>query len=81
MNRVSPGVDFHPVNSRTAFAAFALRLGVVVGTTGAARPNIMIILNDDPGYNDLGRYGQMIIQTPNLDRMVAEGMRFTQFYA
>jgi arylsulfatase A-like enzyme len=44
-------------------------------------PNIIFILVDDVGYGDLGSYGQSRIKTPNLDRMVAEGMRFTQFYA
>lgn len=45
------------------------------------RPNVIFILADDLGYGDLGSYGQEIIQTPNLDRMAREGLRFTQFYA
>ena len=45
------------------------------------RPNIVFILADDLGYGDLGCYGQRIIQTPHLDRMAADGLRFTQFYA
>ncbi len=45
------------------------------------RPNIIFILADDLGYGDLGCYGQKEIQTPNLDRMAHEGVRFTQFYA
>jgi len=45
------------------------------------RPNIVFILADDLGYGDLGSYGQQVIQTPNLDSMADEGMRFTQFYA
>src|SRR3954467_7500425 len=44
-------------------------------------PNIVFILADDLGYGELGCYGQQKIQTPNLDRMAAEGMRFTQCYA
>ncbi len=47
----------------------------------APKPNIIFILADDLGYGDIGSYGQKIIQTPNLDRLAAEGLRFTQFYA
>ena len=46
-----------------------------------SRPNIVFILADDLGYGELGSYGQKLIRTPHLDRMAAEGMRFTQFYA
>src|SRR5437773_12131305 len=45
------------------------------------KPNIIFILADDLGHGDLGCYGQTKIRTPNLDRMAAEGMRFTNFYA
>lgn len=47
----------------------------------SSQPNIIFILCDDMGYGDLGCYGQEYIQTPNLDRMAAEGMLFTQAYA
>lgn len=43
-------------------------------------PNIIYILADDLGYGELGAYGQEKIKTPNLDRLAAEGMRFTQHY-
>ncbi|MBI3417366.1 MAG: arylsulfatase [Verrucomicrobia bacterium] len=45
------------------------------------KPNVVFILADDLGYGDLGCYGQKKIKTPNLDRLAAEGIRFTQCYA
>ena len=45
----------------------------------APRPNIIVILADDMGFSDLGCYGSEI-ETPNLDRLAADGLRFTQFY-
>jgi arylsulfatase A len=45
------------------------------------KPNLIIIYADDLGYGDLGCYGNPAIRTPNLDRMAAEGMRFTDFYS
>ncbi|NDB75432.1 MAG: arylsulfatase, partial [Verrucomicrobia bacterium] len=45
------------------------------------QPNIVIILADDLGYGDLSCYGHPTIRTPHLDRMAAEGMRFTEFYS
>ena len=50
--------------------------------TFAAEPaNIVIFFADDLGYGDLGCYGSPTIRTPHLDRMAAEGMRFTDFYS
>jgi len=43
-------------------------------------PNVVVILADDLGYGDLGCYGAADIETPNLDRVAADGLRFTSFY-
>jgi arylsulfatase A len=63
---------------------------VVSGCAGAAqqitskefadKPNFIIIFTDDQGYQDVGCFGSPNINTPNLDRMAAEGMKFTDFY-
>lgn len=47
----------------------------------APKPNIIYILTDDMGYSDLGCFGAKHIKTPNIDRLAAEGVRFTQHYA
>ena len=48
---------------------------------GERLPNFVIIFTDDQGYQDVGCFGSLDIETPNLDRMAAEGMKFTNFYA
>jgi hypothetical protein len=47
----------------------------------AKKPNIIFIIVDDMGWVDLGCYGSQKIKTPNIDRMAAEGVRFTQAYS
>lgn len=49
-------------------------------TLAAQRPNFLFLLIDDMGYADMSCYGQKAIQTPHLDRLAVEGIRFTQFY-
>lgn len=51
------------------------------GAAAAPRPNVIVIFTDDQGYGDLGCYGSPNILTPNIDRLAAEGIRFTSFYA
>lgn len=62
-----------------SFLAAVLFAPAVLAETD--RPNIIYIMTDDLGYGDLGCYGQKVVETPNLDRMAAEGMRFTDHYA
>jgi arylsulfatase A-like enzyme len=73
-----------PLNRSTSLTvaiATVLCLAASLPALGADKPNIIFILADDLGYGELGCYGQQKIATPHLDRMAAEGMRFTQFYA
>jgi len=64
--------------------AAVLAVAALTGTGRAAeparRPNIVLILADDLGYTDLACYGSRYYETPNLDRMAARGIRFTDGY-
>lgn len=63
-------------------ALLGLFLSLIVATSSFARqPNLIFILADDLGWADLGCYGNTFNETPNIDRLAREGMRFTQFYA
>ncbi|NQU19912.1 MAG: arylsulfatase [Candidatus Nealsonbacteria bacterium] len=64
--------------TRITFAALALLL-MPIAATAAEKPNVVLIMADDLGFADLGCYGSEI-ETPNLDTLAADGLRFTQFY-
>lgn len=74
-----------PLPRRTLLSALLLCAALLVILAGAApaaeRPNIVVFLADDLGWRDLGCYGSTFYDTPNLDRLAREGMRFTQAYA
>ena len=61
--------------------AGAMFIPVMLFANDNKKPNIIYILADDLGYGDLGCYGQKLIETPNIDKLAANGMRFTQHYS
>jgi arylsulfatase A-like enzyme len=65
----------------TGGAALAVAATVRTSDAQARRPNIVFILADDMGYADVSCYGRRDLQTPNIDRIAAQGTRFTQAYA
>ena len=62
-------------------ARFCFLLLAFAGAAAAKAPNFVFILADDLGWRDLGVYGSSYYETPNLDRLAAEGVRFTDAYA
>ena len=62
-------------------AAFGAIRSLAAESPAGRPPNFVVIFADDLGYGDLGCFGHPTIRTPNLDRMAAEGMKLTQFYA
>ncbi len=68
---------------RTACYAFLLVgcVRAIADEAASPGPNIIFFLADDLGYAEVGCYGQKKICTPNVDRLAAEGMRFTQHYS
>ncbi len=62
------------------FVLFAF-VGCNKGQNSVRHPNFILIMADDLGYNDLSCYGSKTINTPHLDRLAAEGMRFTDFHS
>jgi len=60
---------------------FVIAVCALANAAEQSSPNIVYILLDDAGYGDLSCYGQTKFETPNIDRMAKEGMRFTQHYS
>ena len=85
------GVTIGPMRQESRYAGMcALALVVAAGagnvarpalSQGQARPNIILIQADDLGYGDLSAYGQGKFQTPGIDRLAREGIRFTSYYS
>lgn len=80
--------DPFPVIARTGRSHLALLLAWLVlmpvvlslgGCTSPKRPNVLILFTDDQGYGDLSSFGHPTIDTPNIDRLGRQGMRFTSF--
>ena len=72
--------DFLKLVGTGAAALTLARTGAAASAVGD-RPNILVILADDLGYGDLSSYGATDLKSPNIDRLVAAGMRFDNFYA
>jgi arylsulfatase A-like enzyme len=70
-----------PAAALLALLALAAGAPARAATAAPPKPNVIVIFTDDQGYGDLGCYGSPNIETPHIDRMAAEGIRFTSFYA
>ena len=78
--------DFRPLKLTCLQSVLCLLFALFMISTGSSRaedrsPNIVFIMCDDLGYSDVGCFGQTKIRTPNIDRLAAEGMKFTQHYS
>ena len=65
----------------TLIPTLALVLTALPSAAGDRPPNIIFIMADDLGYGDLGCYGQKVLETPHIDKLASEGLKFTQAYA
>ena len=61
--------------------AILMSLGLIGNASADTPPNVIYILADDLGYGDLSCYGQTHFQTPNIDALAKQGMKFTQHYS
>jgi arylsulfatase A-like enzyme len=70
-----------PMRTGTFIGACVVLIAFSATFSAQTRPNIIFIQADDLGYGDLSCYGQRKFKTPNIDRLAAEGLRFTRYYA
>jgi len=73
--------QINKVNQQPVARVHVPRTGTDTQIRGNSQPNIILIVADDLGYADLGCYGQQKTETPNIDALAKQGLRFTQFYA
>jgi arylsulfatase len=66
---------------KVSFLSILAVVSMGIASANAERPNIVLIMADDLGWQELGSYGQEKIETPRIDQLAAEGMKFMQFYA
>ena len=71
----------HRASIVLAFAILVTCIGARAHAAPAKTPNVILILTDDQGYSDLSCYGSTRIKTPRIDKMAADGIKFTDFYA
>jgi len=70
------------MNNKVSWLTITLVIQSIIGSLAASgQPNIVFILADDLGWNALGCYGSELADTPNLDRLASEGIRFADAYA
>ena len=76
---MTPAVPTSHTNRRDFLKVLpaALAAPVMAAPAGPSRPNVLIILTDDQGYGDLSCHGNPVLETPNLDRLHKESVRFT----
>ena len=74
-------LDFECYTAAMLSRLALLLLTLVISAGAAPLPNFVFILVDDMGATDLGCYGSKFYETPNIDRLAKDGLRFTQAYA
>ena len=67
------------MRKNTVITLFLLLFSISISS--ARKPNIIFVLADDLGYNELGCFGQKWIKTPHIDKLAEEGIKFTQHYS